>query len=134
MSEDRDCELLCLDLPHAERIRAGLPDPVVVEPVAAAARALADPTRLTIATALLAGGELCVCDMSWVVGASQNLTSHHLRQLKIAGLVSARKDGRLVMYTLTERGRALLEALTGTTRHQDPHSPTPRVTAPPATR
>ncbi|MFD4182304.1 metalloregulator ArsR/SmtB family transcription factor [Rhodococcus sp. NPDC058514] len=107
------CDLLCLDLPHAERIRAGLPTPALVEPAAAAARALGDPTRLTIATALRAGGELCVCDMAWVVGQAQNLVSHHLRQLKIAGLVTSRRQGRLVMYTLTARGRALVDAVAG---------------------
>jgi ArsR family transcriptional regulator, lead/cadmium/zinc/bismuth-responsive transcriptional repressor len=101
------CDLLCLDLPHAERIRAALPAMTRVEPAASAARALGDPTRLTIATALRTGDELCVCDMAWVVGQSQNLVSHHLRQLKVAGLVSARRQGRLVMYRLTDRGRVL---------------------------
>lgn len=105
------CELLCLDLPHAERIRAGLPSLAEVEPLAAAARALSDPTRLTIASALLRGDELCVCDMAWVVGQSQNLVSHHLRQLKIAGLVSSRRQARMVMYQLTDRGRSLTAAV-----------------------
>lgn len=114
MTTERDaCDLLCLDLPHAEEIRTGLPELPAVEQAAAAARALSDPTRLTIAAALFAGGELCVCDASWVVGTAQNLTSHHLRQLKIAGLVSARRDGRLVMYALTSRGRALVVAVLG---------------------
>ncbi|CRK56628.1 regulatory protein, ArsR [Alloactinosynnema sp. L-07] len=107
------CDLLCLDLPHAEEIRAGLPALPAVETAAAAARALGDPTRLTIAAALYAGGELCVCDVSWVVGQAQNLVSHHLRQLKIAGLVSARRDGRLVMYALTPRARVLLPMVLG---------------------
>lgn len=107
------CDLLCLDLPHAERIRAGLPTPALIEPAAAAARALGDPTRLTIATALRSGDELCVCDMAWVVGQAQNLVSHHLRQLKIAGLVTSRRQGRLVMYALTTRGRALVDAVVG---------------------
>ncbi|MDX5962072.1 metalloregulator ArsR/SmtB family transcription factor [Rhodococcus opacus] len=107
------CDLLCLDLPHAEQIRAGLPAASRIEPAAAAARALGDPTRLTIATALAAGGELCVCDMAWVVGQAQNLVSHHLRQLKIADLVSSRRQGRLVMYSLTLRGRALVGAVLG---------------------
>ncbi|MDX8053676.1 metalloregulator ArsR/SmtB family transcription factor [Lentzea sp. BCCO 10_0798] len=113
MTEERrdTCDLLCLDLPHAEEIRTGLPELSAVESAAAAARALGDPTRLRIAAALLAGGELCVCDASWVVGAAQNLTSHHLRQLKIAGLVSARRDGKLVMYALSGRGRALVAAV-----------------------
>lgn len=116
MSDPLDvCDLLCLDLPRAEQIRAALPALPQIEPAAAAARALGDPTRLTIATALHAGDELCVCDMAWVVGQSQKLVSHHLRQLKIAGLVSSRRQGRLVMYRLTDRGRALTAAVLGQT-------------------
>ena len=105
------CELLCLDLPHAERIRALLPSLAEAELLAAAARALSDPTRLTIASALLEGDELCVCDMAWVVGLPQGLVSHHLRQLKNASLVSSRRHGKLVMYQLTERGRELTAAV-----------------------
>lgn len=105
------CDLLCLDLPHAETIRAALPHLEQVEHAATAARAFADPTRLTIASALRNGDELCVCDMAWIVGQAQNLVSHHLRQLKIAGMVSTRRTGRLVMYRLTARGIALTSAV-----------------------
>ena len=108
---DDVCELLCLDLPHAERIRAALPEPVRLEAVAGSARALGDPTRLRIAAALLAGDELCVCDMAWVVGAAQGLVSHHLRQLRAGGVVTSRKDGRMVMYRLSSLGSALLSVL-----------------------
>lgn len=111
MVTDDACDLLCLDLPHAERIRAALPEIAQVEPVAGTARALGDPTRLRIAAALLAGDELCVCDMAWVVGASQALVSHHLRHLRTAGVVASRKDGRMVMYRLTNRGQAVLSVL-----------------------
>ncbi|MBV0917957.1 ArsR/SmtB family transcription factor [Mycobacteroides chelonae] len=114
MDESLDtCDLLCLDLPNAESIRAALPGVSDVESGAWAARALADPTRLTIAAALRGGDELCVCDMAWVVGQAQNLVSHHLRQLKVAGMVSSRRQGRLVMYRLTERGRALVAVVFG---------------------
>ncbi|MHA6615979.1 ArsR/SmtB family transcription factor [Pseudonocardia sp. DLS-67] len=113
MAEPDSCDLLCLDLPHAERIREELPGLRQIEPAAAAARALGDPSRLRIATALLAGDELCVCDVGWVVGQSQGLVSHHLRQLKIAQLVESRRQGRLVMYRLTARGRALAGAVLG---------------------
>ncbi len=113
MGPEDACDLLCLDLPHAERIRADLPGARAVEPVAAAAQALGDPTRLRIAAALLTGGELCVCDVAWVVGQAQNLASHHLRRLRGAGLVESRRQGRLVMYALTDRGRALVPAVLG---------------------
>lgn len=108
------CELLCLDLPVAEGIRGRMPVPSVLEPVAAAAKALADPTRLGVAAALSEGGELCVCDLAWVVGQAQNLVSHHLRLLRTAGLACSRRDGRMVMYALTDRGQQLLGALLGT--------------------
>lgn len=112
MTEPVDtCDLLCLDLPHAESIRATVPDSATLQAAAAAARGLADATRLSIAAALAAGDELCVCDMAWVVGLSQGLVSHHLRQLKNASLVSARRQGKLVMYQLTERGRELTAAV-----------------------
>lgn len=111
MATDEACDLLCLDLPHAERIRTSLPGTERLEPLAGMARALGDRSRLRIAAALLAGDELCVCDMAWVVGASQGLVSHHLRQLRVAGVVSSRKDGRMVMYRLTTRGQAALSVL-----------------------
>ena len=111
MTRPDACDLLCLDLPHAERIRAELSDLHAVESSAAAARALGDPTRLRIATALQAGDELCVCDVGWVVGQSQGLVSHHLRLLKVAGMVESRRQGRLVMYRLTARGRMLVGAV-----------------------
>ncbi len=114
MDEPLDtCDLLCLDVPHAESIRAALPDLADLDNRASAARALADPTRLMIAAALRDGDELCVCDMAWVVGQAQNLVSHHLRQLKTAGMVSSRRQGRLVMYRLTDRGLALAAAVLG---------------------
>jgi DNA-binding transcriptional ArsR family regulator len=109
------CDLLCLDLPHAEVIRATVPDTATVQAAAAAARGLGDPTRLSIAAALATGDELCVCDMAWVVGLSQGLVSHHLRQLKNASLVSSRRQGKLVMYQLSDRGRQLTAAVLGGT-------------------
>jgi DNA-binding transcriptional ArsR family regulator len=81
------------------------------ELIAGAARAVADPTRLQIAFALRDGGELCVCDLAWIVERSDALVSHHLRQLRAAGLVTSRRDGKLVMYSLVERGASLLGVL-----------------------
>jgi DNA-binding transcriptional ArsR family regulator len=75
------------------------------------AKALADPTRLTIAAALGATDELCVCDLAWVMERAENLVSHHLGVLRTAGLVAGRREGKMVLYTLTDRGRVLLNAV-----------------------
>ncbi len=110
MQDDR-CELLCLDLPRAERLRKARLGRQVADELSAGAKALGDPTRLTLAVALRDGGELCVCDLSWVAERPENLVSHHVRALRAAGLVRSRREGRMVMYALTDRGDALLEVL-----------------------
>ena len=78
---------------------------------AAAARALADPTRLMLAAVLRDGGELCVCDLAWLTGRAINLVSHHLKTLRSGGLVRSRREGKLVLYMLTAQGLALVETL-----------------------
>ena len=110
MADDR-CDLLCLDLPRAEKLRQARLSQQVAERSAAGAKALADPTRLTLAVALRDGGELCVCDLSWIAERAENLVSHHVRALRTAGLVGSRRDGKMVMYDLTDRGRALVDAV-----------------------
>jgi ArsR family transcriptional regulator, lead/cadmium/zinc/bismuth-responsive transcriptional repressor len=110
MADDR-CDLLCLDLPRAEKLRQARLSQQVAEGAAAGAKALADPTRLTLAVALRDGGELCVCDLSWIAERAENLVSHHVRALRTAGLVRSRRDGKMVMYDLTDRGRALVDVV-----------------------
>ncbi len=108
MSDDR-CDLLCLDLPKAESARRLLPAPEIVAAAAERAKALADPTRLLVALSLREAGELCVCDLAWVSRRSEKLVSHHARALRGAGLVQSRREGKMVMYGLTDAGAALLD-------------------------
>src|SRR5712691_9519387 len=105
--EDR-CVVLCLDLPLAEELRARRLEDEHADRVAGVGRALGDATRLSIGAALLDADELCVCDLAWIVERSQALVSHHVRTLRAAGLVSSRRDGKMVMYALTDQGRHLL--------------------------
>ena len=107
---DESCELLCLDLLVAERLRAAKLDDVQARRFAGVFQALSDPTRLTIAVALGDAAELCVCDISWIVERAPNLVSHHLRALRTGGLVDYRRDGKMALYSLTATGRALLDA------------------------
>ena len=110
MFDDR-CDLLCLDLPTAERLRGRRLDWRVAESAAGKARALDDPTRLTLAAALLEADELCVCDLTWIVERAQKLVSHHMRTLRAHGVVRSRRQGKMVMYALTDEGRLLVEAV-----------------------
>ena len=116
MGDDR-CDLLCLDAPRAEEIRHRLIEDGAAQDAAERARALSDPTRLTLAASLReageAGQELCVCDLAWISARAQNLVSHHMRALKTRGLVRSRRSGKLVMYSLTEDGLSLLSAVLG---------------------
>src|ERR671910_3751201 len=112
MSDDR-CDLLCLDAPRAEAIRGKLLNEDLAQEAAERAKSLSDPTRLMLAAALREGEELCVCDLAWIVGRAQNLVSHHLRSLRSHGMVRSRRDGKMVMYSLTEEGLSLLSAVLG---------------------
>lgn len=69
---------------------------------------LSDPSRLRIVYALLEGGELCVSDLAGLVEVSESATSHQLRQLRLAGLVKARKQGREVFYRVADSHVRLL--------------------------
>jgi DNA-binding transcriptional ArsR family regulator len=109
VTEER-CDLLCLNLEVAERLRRDRLPVAAVEYSAHQAKALGDPTRLALAAILADADELCVCDLSWVMERAENLVSHHLRLLRSADLVTSRRDGKMVMYSLTGRGRSLLEA------------------------
>ena len=110
-SKTETCDLLCLDLPKAERVRNELAGTEALELWATGAKALGDPTRLAVALALEAGESACVCDLAWIVGRDERLVSHHVRLLKSAGLARSERDGKMVMYELTERGSALLAAV-----------------------
>jgi DNA-binding transcriptional ArsR family regulator len=63
---------------------------------------LADPVRVRILYALDMVDELCVGDIALALDASEDSVGYALRVLRTAGLVSTRKQGRMVMYRLAE--------------------------------
>jgi len=72
-------------------------------------QALAEPKRLRI-LALLAAGERCVCDLTECVDTGQSLLSFHLKTLRDAGLVTPRRAGRWIYYSID---REALDELVG---------------------
>ena len=65
--------------------------------------ALAHPARLRI-LAMLRSGELCVCQLTELLGLAMSTVSKHLSVLYQAGLVNARKEGRWMYYSLPSKG------------------------------
>lgn len=63
--------------------------------------ALSDETRLGI-LARLTHGERCVCELTDELDAAQSRLSFHLKVLKDAGLVTDRREGRWMYYTLNQ--------------------------------
>lgn len=76
-----------------------------LRPLVEAAKGLAHPARLRL-VAMLATGELCVCQMTSVLELAPSTVSQHLSVLARGGLVVERKEGKLVFYRLREDAAA----------------------------
>lgn len=74
--------------------------------------ALSDETRLRIVGRLLAG-EQCVCNLIDALDAGQSRLSFHLKALKDAGLVTDRRDGRWIHYSLNHPALTEIGAFLG---------------------
>ena len=64
-------------------------------------KAIGHPVRLRL-LAMLRGGPLCVCQMTVIVQLASSTVSEHLAELRNAGIVTERKEGRWVAYRLAE--------------------------------
>ncbi|MCU0244759.1 MAG: metalloregulator ArsR/SmtB family transcription factor [Acidobacteria bacterium] len=73
-------------------------------------KALSDPTRLRIMILLLRK-DLCVCELTFILGMEQSRVSHHTRVLREAGIAEDVRDGRWIIYRVPDGARALLEGL-----------------------
>jgi DNA-binding transcriptional ArsR family regulator len=101
-------------------VRAAMPTDESVAGVVELFRLLGDPTRARLIFAL-ARTELCVCDLSEALGVSESALSHQLRQLRHLRLVSHRRRGRQVYYTLNDPHLAdLLNDVLGLVETREP--------------
>jgi|SRR3989344_4640855 len=73
---------------------------------------VSEPSRLKI-LCILRQGEHCVCEFEDHVGLSQSLLSHHLADLRDAGLIVGKKKGLNVHYTLTLEGQRVVGQIFG---------------------
>lgn len=110
------CGVFSTDAERVKTARAAMPSDAMAESIAAAFKAISHPTRVRILRAL-SGGELCVCEISEVLGLSVSATSHQLSLLKAQRLVQSRSEGKLVHYSLGDR--FVLALLEDCARHLD---------------
>jgi DNA-binding transcriptional ArsR family regulator len=98
---DLGCDVFHADAARVAEVRANQPDAGTVERLAEIFKALGDPTRVRLLTAL-GTAELCVCDLATLLTLSESAVSHQLRLLRSLRLVRARRDGRMVFYRLDD--------------------------------
>ncbi len=98
---DTICTTKCFHPEAISTAQACMPESDQIKRVASLFATLGDPTRLGLLLALRSG-ELCVCDLSSVLDMTMSAISHQLRVLRQQGLVSSRKEGRMVIYRLAD--------------------------------
>ncbi len=79
----------------------GLPDDEMLYDLADLFKVFSDTTRIKILYSLMPG-EKCVADIAEAIGATQSAVSHQLRILKTARLVKFQRDGKNVLYSLSD--------------------------------
>jgi ArsR family transcriptional regulator, arsenate/arsenite/antimonite-responsive transcriptional repressor len=81
-----------------------------VKELVLSAKALADPSRVRILMSLRKE-ELCVCELCDALRLTQSTLSTHLRVIRDAGLVSARKEGKWMYYALAPEAKQFVQLL-----------------------
>jgi DNA-binding transcriptional ArsR family regulator len=100
MTTDR-CEFHEVNPEKVQEAKAKLLSDEMYANLAQTFSALADSNRAKIIYSLI-GNDLCVCDISSVVGISESAVSQHLRILRNLRLVNQWKDGRMVYYKISD--------------------------------
>jgi ArsR family transcriptional regulator len=95
------CQIECVHRDAVTRAASALKPESTLQRLGEFYKALGDPTRLKIITALV-HEELCVCDIACLTGMSESAISHQLRVLRAARLVKYRRHGRIVYYSLAD--------------------------------
>lgn len=113
------CGIRVVDRDRVAAVRDAMPPDADVEEAADVFALLGDANRLRLLVALLAGGEMCVCDLAASAGMTESATSHAVRWLRAHRIVSApRRQGRMMYYRLADAHvRMLLDLALTHTQH-----------------
>ncbi|WP_100371641.1 ArsR/SmtB family transcription factor [Bacillus sp. FJAT-45037] len=108
------CDVYNFDINKVNSIQIMMESESIVS-LAKLFKILGDENRAKISYALCKSNELCVCDIANIIGATVATTSHHLRTLDKAGIVTYRKEGKLAFYSL--RNDSMGEFIMNTLNH-----------------
>lgn len=95
------CRSACFHPELVERVKKSMPEERELIELALLFKVLGDHTRVRILNALYRS-ELCVCDLTSILGMNQSAVSHQLRVLRDARIVKSRKQGKNVLYSLDD--------------------------------
>ena len=100
-NEIERCGCLFVHEDAVSEVLGEMPDDETLYDLAELFKVFGDSTRIKILYALFEA-ELCVCDISKLLGLTQSAVSHQLRVLKNSRLVKFRREGRTVFYALAD--------------------------------
>lgn len=99
--EELLCEDKCLHMELIETSKKNVLDDDTLITLSELFKVMGDMTRVKILSALLKN-ELCVCDLSEIIGMGQSAVSHQLRILRAAKVVKYRRDGKSIFYSIDD--------------------------------
>jgi ArsR family transcriptional regulator len=95
------CDYMFVHQDIVKRVMASMPDEDVLYDVCELFRLFGDSTRIRILCVLFES-EMCVCDIAQLLSLSQSAVSHQLQALRNAKLIRARREGKVVFYSLAD--------------------------------
>ena len=101
MNDVECCEENCIHAELLKKAREKMPDEDELYDLAVLFKVFGDSTRIRILFVLF-GSEVCVCDLAETLNMTQSAVSHQLKILKQAKLVSSRREGKSVFYSLAD--------------------------------
>ncbi len=99
--DDGKCKVFFVHENTVKKVQEEIPEEELLFKLADFFKIFGDTTRIRILSALFVT-EMCVCDLSEILGVSQSAMSHQLKILRQAGLVKFRKEGKSAFYTLKD--------------------------------
>lgn len=96
-----ETDFLCAEDSTVKNVLDKMPPDEMLYDLAELFKVFGDSTRIKILYALFES-ELCVNDIAALLGITQTAASHQLRVLKVNKLVKARKNGKMIFYSLSD--------------------------------